>query len=67
MVGEVLREAGVNKEDAVMVGDSDTDMKTAANSGIHGIAVGWGYRNMRGIAGLTVVETIEELQKLLLP
>ncbi len=67
VVGEVLREAGVNKEDAVMVGDSDTDMKTAANSGIHGIAVGWGYRNMRGIAGLTVVETIEELQKLLLP
>ena len=50
-----------------MVGDSDTDMETAVNGGIRGIAVGWGYRDMRGIEGLTVVETIEELQKLLLP
>ena len=67
IVNEVLRKAGVNKEDAVMIGDSDTDMETAANGGIRGIAVGWGYRNMRDIEGITVVETVEELQKLLLP
>ena len=67
IVGEVLRKAGVTKEEAVMVGDSDTDMETAANGGIMGIAVGWGYRDMRGIEGITVVETVEELQKLLLP
>lgn len=67
IVGEVLRKAGVKKEDAVMVGDSPTDMRTAANGGIMGIAVGWGYRDMRGIEGITVVETIEELKKLLLP
>ena len=67
IVGEVLRKAGVKKEDAVMVGDSPTDMRTAANGGIMGIAVGWGYRDMRGIEGITVVETVEELKKLLLP
>ena len=67
IVNEVLRKAGIEKEDAVMVGDSDTDMETAANGGIRGIAVGWGYRDMRGIEGITVVETVEELQKLLLP
>jgi phosphoglycolate phosphatase len=88
IVGEVLRKAGVNKEDAVMVGDSDTDMETAANGGITGIAVNWGYRDMRKIINMKigpstlrlasgtagsgtepqiVVETIEELQQLLLP
>ena len=67
IVGEVLRKAGINREEAVMVGDSPTDMRTAANGGIRGIAVGWGYRDMRDIEGLTVVETTDELQKLLLP
>ena len=67
VVGEVLQKAGLSPMDAVMVGDSDTDMETAINGGIRGIAVGWGYRDMRGVEGLTVVETSEELQKLLLP
>ena len=67
IVGEVLRKAGIKKEEAVMVGDSPTDMRTAANGGIMGIAVGWGYRDMRGIEGITVAETVEELKKLLLP
>ena len=59
VVEEVLRKAGLPKDNsslfpgsggevnAVMVGDSDTDMETAANGGILGIAVNWGYRNMR--------------------
>lgn len=87
IVSEVLRKAGVKKEDAVMVGDSPTDMRTAANGGIMGIAVGWGYRDMKdmtnwgidpstlraasGTAGsgteFHLVETVEELKKLLLP
>ena len=67
VVREILQKAGFSKADAVMVGDSDTDMETAINGGIKGIAVGWGYRDMRGIEGLTVVETAEELQKQLLP
>ncbi len=66
VVGEILQKTGLSKADAVIIGDSDTDMRTAFNGGIRGIAVGWGYRDMRGIEGLTVVETIEELQKQLL-
>lgn len=66
VVGEVLRKTDLSKADAVMVGDSDTDMETAANSGIRGIAVSWGYRNMKNIPGLTVVESVEELQKSIL-
>ena len=76
VVGEVLRQTGLSKQDSplslerrveeevFMVGDSDTDMETAANSGIRGIAVNWGYRNM---SGWNHVNTIEELQKILLP
>ena len=65
VVGEILQKAGINREAAVMVGDSDTDMQTAANGGIKGIAVGWGYRDMSGY--ITMVNTVEGLQKSLLP
>ena len=66
VVGEILSKSGLSKADAVMVGDSDTDMETAANGGIRGIAVSWGYRNMKNIPGLTAVETAEDLQKILI-
>jgi phosphoglycolate phosphatase len=61
IVDEVLRKAGVEKEDTVMVGDSDTDMETAANGGITGIAVNWGYRDMSSIENLKVANSVEEL------
>ena len=65
VVGEVLRKAGIDRDDAVMVGDSDTDMETAVNGGIRGVAVNWGYRNMKNTPGVTVVASVEELQKIL--
>ena len=66
IVGEVLRRTGVRPEEAVLVGDSPTDMKTAANGGIAAIAVSWGYRPMKGLPGLTVVDSAEELMDQLL-
>ncbi len=82
IVDEVLRKSNVDKADAVMVGDSDTDMETAANGGIRGVAVNWGYRDMKETAlrrfdqaqrpqaqepqRLIVVDTAEELRRLLL-
>ena len=65
VVGEVLRMTGVKREEVVMVGDSDTDMETAANGGIVGIAVSWGYRNMKNNPALTVVDSAEELYKVI--
>ena len=41
---QVLSRAGVDASDAMMVGDSPTDMRTAANGGIDALAVSWGYR-----------------------
>ena len=66
IVNEVLRKAGVNKEDAVMVGDSDTDMETAANGGVMGIAVNWGYRDMSSVKNLLVANSVEKLHQRLL-
>ena len=66
IVGEVLRRTGVRPGDAVLVGDSPTDMKTAVNGGIAAIAVSWGYRPMKDYPGLTVVDSAEELMNQLL-
>ena len=65
IVGEALRCSGVRPEEAILVGDSATDMKTAENGGIASVAVSWGYRPMKGTPGLTVVETAEELTEIL--
>ena len=67
IVEECLRSAGLQRSEAVMVGDSLTDMKTAANGGIPGIAVSWGYRDLHGTPGVRIVETVEELSALLIP
>ena len=40
----VLDKAGVSREETVFVGDSATDMKTAANGGVRSIGVSWGFR-----------------------
>lgn len=65
IVGEVLRKAGVAKADVVLVGDSLTDMKTAENGGIRGIAVSWGYRTLQASDTLTVVSSAHELERIL--
>lgn len=66
IVEEALKAGGASREAAILVGDSGTDMQTAANGGIDRVAVNWGYRPMKGTPGLRVAETAEELQKILL-
>ena len=39
-----MKELGVSSEDAVYIGDSDVDIRTAAASGIDCISVDWGFR-----------------------
>ena len=65
IVEEVLRKAHSRPEDAVMVGDSATDMKTAANGGIHGIAVSWGYRSLPPSDAYRLVTSARELEQAL--
>ncbi len=40
-----LQQLGVRAEDAVFVGDGDTDVQTAKNAGMRSVSVLWGYRS----------------------
>ncbi|HIX91358.1 MAG TPA: HAD family hydrolase [Firmicutes bacterium] len=44
-VNEVLRTLGVDRADAVYIGDSDVDIDTAKNAGMDSISVLWGFRD----------------------
>ena len=66
IVNEVLRISGQPADAAALVGDSPTDMKTARNGGIRGIAVQWGYRDMTEGDGYSVAADPDELRALLL-
>lgn len=44
-VYEVLNRLGLQKEDAVYIGDSEVDVATARNAGVDGITVEWGFRD----------------------
>ena len=63
IVETVLEKAGVAKSTAALVGDSATDMKTAANAGVPGIAVAWGYQAMTDYP--VVAHSVEELKTIL--
>ena len=51
------------------MGDSNVDIETAANAGIPGIGVLWGFRdreNLEGAGAKYVVSTPQELEQLIL-
>ena len=62
IVQEVLRRSGVSPEDALLVGDSPTDMRTAANGGIEALAVTWGYRSAEELAGNHLIHSVPALR-----
>jgi len=64
MVYKALEGMGIKPEDAVYVGDSDVDIKTAANSGLKGVFVSWGFRDtqfLKSAGAECIVDTPEEL------
>lgn len=65
IVGEVLRLSGISPSNAILVGDSGTDMQTALNGGIAAIAVGWGYRQMAASQQHRFAGSVTELRTLL--
>ena len=44
-VNEALRVLGIDKSEAVYIGDSDVDFETAKNAGLPCISVLWGFRD----------------------
>ena len=66
IVESVLAKSGISREDTLLVGDSPTDMRTAANGGIDAIAVAWGYRTAEELEGNRLVASVKELREALL-
>lgn len=65
----LLSEMGVEPVNAYFVGDGETDVLTAKNSGVNGIAVLWGYRSKQQLAsaGATVfANTPQDLLNIIL-
>ncbi len=67
-VEEVLRVLGIEKEDAVYIGDSEVDVQTAKNVGMDEISVSWGFREesfLREQGARRIVKKPDELQYIL--
>ena len=49
-------DGGISRADAILVGDSPTDMRTATNGGIDAIAVTWGYSSPEELAAIVATD-----------
>ena len=66
IIHNILRIASLEPCDAVMVGDSGIDIRTAIAAGIDSIGVSWGFRyadELYAAGATTVVTTAEELER----
>ena len=66
IIHNILRKANVEREDAVMVGDSGIDIRTAIAADIDSIGVSWGFRfaeELYDAGAKVVVTTCEELER----
>lgn len=69
IVFDILKIAGIAKEDVLYVGDSGVDMQTAANAGVTACGVTWGFRQRTELEEFNpayIVDTVEEIKNLLL-
>ena len=65
----LMRAFGVTPAQTAYVGDSDVDVRTAANAGVDGIFVTWGFRDaacLRGAGATRIVDDIKALKTCLL-
>ncbi|MCR5249934.1 MAG: HAD family hydrolase [Lachnospiraceae bacterium] len=69
LVDIALKELGVEKQEAVYIGDSDVDLATAFHSGLEMITVLWGFRDrdvLEKAGAVTFANTAKELEEMLL-
>lgn len=70
MVNEVLEKLGIDRRDAVYIGDSDVDVATAKNSGLDEIIVKWGFRDeeyLKEHGAKRFVDRPDEIVKFFIP
>ena len=64
MLDRAMAEAGVDRHQAVMIGDTTYDMEMAANAGILAVGVAWGYHrpdDLKASGARVVLERFERL------
>ncbi len=64
-----LNELGIDKNEAIYIGDSEFDICVAQNAQMPGVAVTWGYRDYKDLIELKpqfLVNNIDELREILL-
>jgi len=67
-VYEVLEKLGVDRSEAVYIGDSEVDLETAQNACLDVIMVGWGFRDKEFLykcGAKTICDNTDEVSKLL--
>ena len=64
-VYEAMRLLGVEKEEAVYVGDSDVDRETAKNAALDCISVTWGFRDEEMLRGLEPEYLVHEPKEIM--
>lgn len=68
-VNEVLEKLNVSRGNAVYIGDSDVDIKTAENAGMDSIIVEWGFRERDFLlkkGAKTIVSAAKEIEDIVL-
>ena len=64
-----LRHIGVEREDAIYVGDTEVDLQTARNAGMECASVAWGFRTREQLVEIGaehIFDTVQELEEYLL-
>lgn len=70
MVHLAMHQLGAAADNTVYIGDSEVDLATAKNAGLPCISVLWGFRDrdlLLAHGATTLVQTPDEIQKMLLP
>ena len=61
---QIARAFGTAPQNCVVIGDSTIDLETAANAGMHAVAVAWGYHDRKNLLASGATRLIEHPSEL---
>ena len=61
----ILDSLGLDKDEAIFIGDTEVDIKTGENAGVFTIGVTWGFRSYEDIKDLSADVIIDEVKDIL--
>lgn len=64
-VNKIVKEAGVDLNEVIYIGDSITDIKTAENAGVDCVIVKWGYGNEGDWENDYILEAIDDFSQII--